>query len=241
MAKRSSPVMGTITLDVSDCERVVDTLGRAGPFDVLVNNAGTNRPASFLEVSAEDYDAVFALNVRAAFFVGQVVARGMIAAKRFGSIINVWSQMGHVGGPSRTVYCATEQAIEGLIKAMAAEFGPKGLRVNSLCPTFIETPMITPFLADPESRTFASAKIKLGRLGRLDDVVGGLVFLASGASALMTGSALMLDGDRTRTSRLFSDLGQASWIIAKRSSSSSVSRNRRWTSCQSGTTSRSRC
>lgn len=197
--RRRGGTAEVVTLDVGDRERVVRVLGDAGPFDVLVNNAGTNRPASFLEVSAEDYDAVFALNVRAAFFVAQVVARGMIAAGRTGSIINVSSQMGHVGGPGRTVYCATKHAIEGLTKAMAAELGPKGIRVNSLCPTFVETPMTAPFLADAEFRTFALAKIKLGRFGRLDDVMGGLVFLASDASALMTGSALMLDGGWTST------------------------------------------
>ena len=190
----------TITLDVGDHDRCAAALGAAGPFDVLVNNAGTNRPAPFLDVSARDYDEVFALNVRAAFFVAQVVARGMVDAGRSGSIINMSSQMGHVGGPGRTVYCATKHAIEGLTKAMAAELGPKGVRVNSLCPTFVETPMTAPFLADADFRAFALAKIKLGRLGRLEDVMGGVVFLASDASSLMTGAALMLDGGWTSTS-----------------------------------------
>ena len=190
----------TLRLDVGDRDRCDAVLRETGPFDVLVNNAGTNRPASFLEVTAADYDAVFGLNVRAAFFVAQGVARRMVDAGRPGSIINMSSQMGHVGGPKRSVYCATKHAIEGLTKAMAAELGPVGIRVNSLCPTFIETPLTAPFLADADFRTFALAKIKLGRLGRLEDIMGGVVFLASDASALMTGSALMLDGGWTSTS-----------------------------------------
>ena len=198
--ERRGGAADTLTLDVGDHDRCAAVLGEAGPFDVLVNNAGTNRPAAFLDVTAADYDAVFGLNVRAAFFVAQAVARRMIEAGRPGSIINMSSQMGHVGGPNRSVYCATKHAIEGLTKAMAAELGPKGIRVNSLCPTFIETPLTASFLADPDFRTFALAKIKLGRLGRLEDVMGGVVFLASDASALMTGSALMLDGGWTSTS-----------------------------------------
>lgn len=198
--RRRGGTAETITLDVADQDRSAAVLGATGPFDVLVNNAGINRPASFLDVSASDFDAVFALNVRAAFFVAQAVARRMVEAGRAGSIINMSSQMGHVGGPNRTVYCATKHAIEGLTKAMAAELGPKGIRVNSLCPTFIETPMTAPFLADADFRAFALAKIKLGRLGRLEDVMGGVLFLASDASALMTGAALMLDGGWTSTS-----------------------------------------
>ncbi len=198
--RRRGGTAEAITLDVADQDRSAAVLGAAGPFDVLVNNAGINRPASFLDVSAGDYDAVFALNVRAAFFVAQAVARRMVEAGRAGSIINMSSQMGHVGGPDRTVYCATKHAIEGLTKAMAAELGLKGIRVNSLCPTFIETPMTAPFLADADFRAFALAKIKLGRLGRLEDVMGGVLFLASDASALMTGAALMLDGGWTSTS-----------------------------------------
>ncbi len=190
----------TLVTDVADAARFLDLLGSVEAFDVLVNNAGTNRPAPFLDVTPADFDAVFGLNVKAAFFVAQAVARGMVEAGKGGSIINVSSQMGHVGGPNRTVYCASKHAVEGMTKAMAAELGACSIRVNSLCPTFIETPMTAPFLADVGFRSFALSKIKLGRLGRLDDVMGGIVFLASDASALMTGSALMLDGGWTSTS-----------------------------------------
>lgn len=189
-----------LVLDVSDTARVRAAVGAAEPFDILVNNAGTNRPAPFVDVTPEDYDAVFGLNVRSAFFVAQAVAHRLMDAGRSGSIINVSSQMGHVGAAGRTVYCATKHAVEGLTKAMAAELGPKGIRVNSLCPTFIETPMTAPFLADAGFRAFALSRIRLGRLGRIEDVMGAMVFLACDASSLMTGSALMLDGGWTSTS-----------------------------------------
>ena len=190
----------TMTVDVNDTERCTAMIEAAEPFDILVNNAGTNRPAPFVEVSRRDYDDVFGLNVRAAFFVAQSVVKRMIGAGRRGSIINVSSQMGHVGAAGRTVYCATKHAVEGLTKAMAAELGQHGIRVNSLCPTFIETPMTAPFLADAGFRSFALSKIKIGRLGRVEDVMGGVVFLASDSSALMTGAALVLDGGWTSTS-----------------------------------------
>ena len=189
-----------LVLDVLDGPRCTALLESVDPFEILVNNAGTNRPAAFLDVTPGDFDAVFALNVRAAFFVAQAVARGLMRAGKRGSIVNVSSQMGHVGGPNRTVYCASKHAVEGLTKAMAAELGAHGVRVNTLCPTFIETPMTAPFLANADFRSFALSKIKLGRLGRLEDVMGGIVFLASDASALMTGAALMLDGGWTSTS-----------------------------------------
>ena len=189
-----------LTLDVNDSSRCAKWIEAAEPFDILVNNAGTNRPAPFIDVSPDDYDCVFGLNVRSAFFVAQVVARRLVSTGRGGSTFNVSSQMGHVGAAGRMVYCATKHALEGLTKAMAAELGPKGIRVNSLCPTFIETPMTAPFLADAAFRAYALSKIKVGRLGRTEDVMGGIVFLASDASALMTGAALMLDGGWTSTS-----------------------------------------
>lgn len=189
-----------VALDVADLPAASAWIEAAPPFDVLVNNAGTNRPGPFIETRVEDYDAVFGLNVRASFFLAQAVARRLIATGRPGSIINVSSQMGHVGASGRTVYCATKHALEGMTKAMAAELGPHGIRVNTICPTFIETPMTKPFFEDEAFRAFVLGKIKLGRLGRPEDLMGAVVFLASDASALMTGSALMLDGGWTSTS-----------------------------------------
>jgi len=187
----------TLPLDVTDIEGAGRALGTAGAFDVFVNNAGTNRPKPFVEVGVDDYDAVMGLNVRAAFFAAQAVARQMVAAARGGSIINVSSQMGHVGAANRTIYCTSKHALEGLTKAMAIELAPHGIRVNSLGPTFIETPMTRPYFENQVFRESVLAKIKLGRLGRVEDLMGAVVFLASDASALMTGTALVVDGGWT--------------------------------------------
>ncbi len=188
-----------IPLDVTDLAAAGAAVEAAEPYDILVNNAGTNRPGAFLETPVEDYDAVFSINVRAAFFLAQAVAKRLVAAGRPGSIINVSSQMGHVGAARRTIYCASKHAVEGMTKAMAAELGPHGIRVNSICPTFIETPLTRPYFEDAGFRDSVLGKIKLGRLGRPEDVMGAVVFLASDASALMTGSAVMLDGGWTST------------------------------------------
>jgi NAD(P)-dependent dehydrogenase (short-subunit alcohol dehydrogenase family) len=186
-----------VTLDVRDIDAVNDLFEGELPFDILVNNAGTNRPAPFTDVTVEDFDFVMSLNVRSAFFVAQAAARRMLDGKRGGSIINVSSQMGHVGGPNRTVYCASKHAMEGFTKAMAIELAPHGVRVNTLAPTFIETPMTKPFFENEAFRKDVLSKIKLGRIGQLTDLTGAIVFLASDASALMTGSSLKVDGGWT--------------------------------------------
>jgi NAD(P)-dependent dehydrogenase (short-subunit alcohol dehydrogenase family) len=173
-----------LVLDVTDIEGVRNAIAQAEPFAILVNNAGMNRPAYLADVTVEDFDAIFALNVRAAFFVAQAVALRLIEAKLPGSIVNVSSQMGHVGAARRAVYCASKHAMEGI-------------RVNSLGPPFLETPMTRPFFENKAFRDEVLAKIKLGRLGQLDEVTGAIVFLASDASSLMTGSALVLDGGWT--------------------------------------------
>ena len=141
-----------LTLDVRDVAATATAIAAQAPFDILVNNAGTNKPTMFVDVKVEDFDFVFGLNVRAAYFVAQAVARGLIAAGKPGSIINMSSQMGHVGGPTRTVYCATKHAMEGFTKAMAIELAPHKIRVNTLAPTFIETPMTRPFFQNEAFR-----------------------------------------------------------------------------------------
>jgi NAD(P)-dependent dehydrogenase (short-subunit alcohol dehydrogenase family) len=183
--------------DVTDAEQIASLVAREPPFDILLNNAGSNRPAHFLDVRTEDFDAVTTLNLRAAFFISQAVARGLAATQKPGSIIHMSSQMGHVGGAHRTVYCATKHAIEGLTKAMAIDLGPLGIRVNSIGPTFIETPLTRPFFDEAGFRERVLAKIKLGRVGQVEDLMGAVVFLASDASALMTGSAMVIDGGWT--------------------------------------------
>jgi NAD(P)-dependent dehydrogenase (short-subunit alcohol dehydrogenase family) len=183
--------------DVTELDAFEQAVQRAAPYDVFFNNAGMNRPQPFIEVSVENFDTIMGLNVRAAFFAAQAVARRLVAAQRPGSIINMSSQMGHVGAAGRSVYCTSKWAIEGLTKAMAVELAEHRIRVNTICPTFIETPMTRPFLADPAFKDRVLSKIKLGRLGTVEDLMGALVFLASDASALMTGSALLVDGGWT--------------------------------------------
>jgi NAD(P)-dependent dehydrogenase (short-subunit alcohol dehydrogenase family) len=186
-----------LPLDVTDLDAVAAAVAANGPFDILVNNAGANRPASFLDVTPEDFDAVSDINLRAAFFVAQAVARGLVEAGQPGSIINMSSQMGQVGGSRRTVYCATKHAMEGFTKAMALDLAPHGIRANTICPTFIETPMTRPFFADPVFRADVLARIPLGRVGTVEDVAGAVLYLASDASSLVTGSALKVDGGWT--------------------------------------------
>ncbi len=184
-------------LDVTDSNAVTVFAAQHGPFDILVNNAGTNRPSLITDMADADYDAVMDLNVKATMFVTREVARGLIAAGRPGSIITISSQMGHVGGPKRALYCATKHAVEGMTKALAWELGPHGIRINTICPTFIETAMTEQMFADPQFRTYVESRIALGRLGRLEDIMGAVVFLASDAAAMVTGSALMVDGGWT--------------------------------------------
>jgi len=186
-----------LVLDVTGTDSVRAAIAHAAPFDVLVNNAGTNRPRPFLEVTEDDYDAIATLNQRAAFFVAQAVARRMVAGGVRGSIIHVSSQMGHVGGARRSVYCMTKHGIEGLTKAMAIDLAPHGVRVNSIGPTFIDTPLTRPFFEDAAFRDDTLRRIKLGRLGTVEDLMGAVVFLASDAAALVTGTALVVDGGWT--------------------------------------------
>jgi NAD(P)-dependent dehydrogenase (short-subunit alcohol dehydrogenase family) len=187
----------TMTLDVTDVAGFARAIDALEPYGIFVNNAGTNRPNPFTAVPVEDFDLVMGLNVRAAFFAAQAVARRMIEAGATGSIINMSSQMGHVGGANRSLYCASKWAMEGFSKAMAIELAPHGIRVNTLCPTFIETPLTRPFFENAAFKESVLAKIKLGRLGTVEDLMGAVVFLASDASALMTGSALIVDGGWT--------------------------------------------
>ena len=186
-----------LLLDISDIEKVRQAIAAEPPFDILVNNAGTNRPKPIGEVTEADYDVVFGLNLKALYFVSQAVAGRAIEDGRPASIINISSQMGHVGAPNRTLYCASKHGVEGLTKAMAVELASKGIRVNSIAPTFIETDMTRPFFEDPEFRASVLGKIKLGRLGTPGDLTGALLLLASDAGGLITGTSILIDGGWT--------------------------------------------
>ena len=192
--RRDGGTAETITLDITDLDEATAAIAGLEAFDILVNNAGTNRPVTFLDVTVEDFDYMVGLNLRAAFFVAQTVARRMVELGKRGSIINISSDMGLVGGPNRTVYCSTKHGMEGMTKAMAIDLGPHGVRVNTICPTFIETPLARRFLANEAVRSWVLSRIKLGRIGQVEDLMGAVVFLASDASSLMTGSAMVVDG-----------------------------------------------
>ena len=186
-----------VVLDVSERAATDAFFAERPAFDILVNNAGTNRPKPMTEVSEEDFDAVFGLNVKSAFFVAQACARRMIADGARGSLIHMGSQMGHVGGPNRSLYCGSKWALEGLNKAFALDLAAHGIRSNTIAPTFIETTLTKPFFEDPAFKTSVLAKIKLGRIGQVEDLMGAILFLASDASALVTGTSLIVDGGWT--------------------------------------------
>ena len=186
-----------LVVDATDIETFAAAIASRPAFQVFVNNAGTARHASFLDVTTADYDAVMALNLRGAFFAAQAVARAMVRDATQGSIINVSSQMGHVGGPDRSVYAASKAGLEGLTRVMAIDLGAHGIRVNTLCPTFTRTPLTAPFFDRPGFTEWALARIRLGRFAEVTDMMGPAVFLASDASAMVTGSALMVDGGWT--------------------------------------------
>ncbi|UJW84132.1 SDR family NAD(P)-dependent oxidoreductase [Devosia sp. SL43] len=186
-----------VALDITDVAAVKTFIDDVEPFQVLVNSAGTARHSSFGDITPADYQAVMDLNLSATLFVSQAVVARLLGQGLPGSIIHISSQMGHVGGPRRAVYAASKFAVEGLSKAMAIELGPHNIRVNTVCPTFIETELTAKNLSDPDFRGWVLSKIKLGRLGRIEDIMGPIVFLASDAAALVTGASLLVDGGWT--------------------------------------------
>jgi NAD(P)-dependent dehydrogenase (short-subunit alcohol dehydrogenase family) len=184
-------------IDVTDSSAVEAFLAARPAPHVLVNNAGTNRPKPIWEVTPADYDAVMDLNLRAAFFTAQAVARRMIAEGIRGSLVHLSSQMGHVGAPNRSLYCASKWAIEGMSRAFALDLAGAGIRSNTIAPTFIETPLTRPMFEDPAFRAGVLDKIKLGRIGQVEDVMGAILYLAGDAAALVTGTSLLVDGGWT--------------------------------------------
>lgn len=194
-------VAHTLVCDVTNSTEMQAAIARIPQLDILINNAGSNLPEPFIDVTEERLDRVLDLNVRAAFLIAQAAIRKMLDApdrkERGAAVVNVTSQMGHVGAPLRSVYCMTKHALEGLTKALAVELAPHNIRVNAIAPTFIETPLTAPFFDEPQFREWVLNRIPLGRLGRLDEVTAAIVFLASPAASLITGTSLLVDGGWT--------------------------------------------
>ncbi len=166
-------------------------------FDVVVNSAGTARHGPAVETTPEDFDAVTDVNLRSAYFLSVYAAKALMAAGKPGSIIHISSQMGHVGGVDRALYCATKHGLEGMVKAMAIEWGKQRIRINTVCPTFIRTPLTQSTFDNPERAAWIMEKIKLDRVGEVEDIMGAVTYLASGASALVTGTSMLIDGGWT--------------------------------------------
>ncbi len=184
-----------LVLDQTDLAAVEAACAK--PYDIVLNSAGLARHSAAVETDAADYDVVMDINVKAAYFLSSYTARAMIAAGTRGSIIHISSQMGHVGGPDRAVYCASKHAVEGMVKSMAIEWGKAGIRINTICPTFIRTPLTEPTFNDPDKRAWIMDKIKLDRVGEVSDIMGATLYLASDASGMVTGTAMMVDGGWT--------------------------------------------
>jgi NAD(P)-dependent dehydrogenase (short-subunit alcohol dehydrogenase family) len=191
---REAEVLICDLLHPPDLSELINRLGR---IDILVNNSGMNIPEPFVTVTESHYDQIFGLNMRALFFLTQSVVNAMLASQVKGAIVNITSQMGHVGAANRTVYCAAKHAVEGFTKALAIEVAPHGIRVNSVAPTFVETEFTKRMFADESFRKSVLSKIPIGRLGRPEDIAPAVVFLCSDVAALITGSCVKVDGGWT--------------------------------------------
>ena len=190
---------GKASIFVADISSMksVKKIRNVGPFNILVNNAGVNVPEHFCEVSEENFDKIMTLNVKSTFFVAQIVAKVMIESDINGSIINMSSQMGITGGKKRSVYCCSKHAMEGFTKSMALDLASYGIRVNTVCPTYIETDMTRPFFKNKDFKKFIMNRIPLGQVGKPEDVAGAVLYLASDASKMVTGSSIKVDGGWT--------------------------------------------
>ncbi|MBC6442299.1 MAG: SDR family oxidoreductase [Rhodobacteraceae bacterium] len=186
-----------LALDISDVSATRQAVANHGPFDIVLNSAGIARHTPVTETTEEDFDTVTGINAKGAYFLSQAVAKALIDAGKPGSIIQVSSQMAHVGGQERAVYCGTKHAVEGYTKAMAIEWGRYGIRINTICPTFVKTALTEQTFKRPDLVAWVEDKIKLGRIGEVEDIMGAALFLASDASALITGTSILVDGGWT--------------------------------------------
>jgi NAD(P)-dependent dehydrogenase (short-subunit alcohol dehydrogenase family) len=183
--------------DVTDDEAVGHLVDTAPVHDIVVNAAGANRPQRLEAIDMATFDALFALNVRGTFSVIRHTVRSLREAGRPGVVINLSSQMGHVGAPTRVVYCSTKHAVEGMTKALAVELAPHAIRVVAIAPTFVDTPLTRPYFEDAAFRDAVFASIPMGRLATVEEVAAAAVFLASDGASIITGTSLLVDGGWT--------------------------------------------
>ena len=186
-----------LKMNIAKVEEMISIVKKNGPFDILVNSAGLARHTPMIDTTIEDFDEVMAVNVKGAYFLSQAVAKGMLNSGKEGSIINISSQMAHVGGLDRSVYCASKFAVEGFTKSMAIELGPSKIRVNTICPTFIKTAFTETTFNNTAKMEWVLKKIKLERVGEIEDIMGAVLYLASDLSGLVTGSSMLVDGGWT--------------------------------------------
>ena len=187
--------------DVTNIDEIKKIFTKISKLDILINNAGTNRPEFFTKIKRKDMSEVVDLNIKASFDIAQLSTKLMLKSKNRkkigGSIINLSSQLGKVGAPLRSVYNMTKFGIEGLTKGMAIDLAKHNIRVNSICPTFVETPMVKKFFKNKDFKKSVIKNIPLGKVATESDIATAVVYLASDASSMMTGSSLVIDGGWT--------------------------------------------
>ncbi len=201
LAKKFKIKCKSYVCDVTNYDEIKDVIDKQNKIDILINNAGTNIPEHFLKVKTENMEHLVKVNNVAAFNVAQLVSLKMLKTKNRkkigGSIVNMSSQMGHVSGPKRSVYSMNKFGLEGLTKGMALELAPYNIRVNTVCPTFVVTPMTSKFLKSKKFKREVLGNIPLGKFAELSDVASAAVFLASEAASMITGTSLLVDGGWT--------------------------------------------
>ena len=175
----------------------IQNIFETNKIDIVVNAAGQARHSPAIETKLEDYDAVMDVNLKSAYFISIIAAKSMLKRDICGSIIHISSQMAHVGGVDRAVYSASKHAVEGMVKSMAIEWGTNGIRINSICPTFVRTPLTEPTFQDPDRVSWIKSKIKLGRVAEVSDIMGAVLYLSTDLSSMVTGTSILVDGGWT--------------------------------------------
>tara|TARA_B100000123_G_scaffold244306_1_gene199580 strand:- start:500 stop:1264 length:765 start_codon:yes stop_codon:yes gene_type:complete len=175
----------------------IQNIFETNKIDIVVNAAGQARHSPAIDTKLEDYDAVMDVNLKSAYFISIIAAKSMLKRDICGSIIHISSQMAHVGGVDRAVYSASKHAIEGMVKSMAIEWGTNGIRINSICPTFVRTPLTEPTFQNPDRVSWIKSKIKLGRVAEVSDIMGAVLYLATDLSSMVTGTSIIVDGGWT--------------------------------------------